>query len=311
MNKARRTPHKLSLWLLFSWVILFIFPTLPAAAARPGWNEPSQTPGYDRNGLLKINVEYFNMAAATGGDFYFWAPGEFAAVAGLLNVPVASDPVALAYRSGDDVFARSVEIPVDAALTRLSLFVGAQRLDEVQLLRPDGRSIDANPAGVAVQVYKHMRIATIENPEPGLWRVETRGAGSYAITARYLAERKKLAERDLEAIDLIGSTFVELGGRPGHEGLFAVDKPVRAAEEEFLRVTLSGGIREPDIEMVSAAGDFLGACRLDISTEEVAADEFVGACRIPEKPFRVRVRGRDVEGNLFQRISAALFSPLL
>jgi len=303
--------HKPKPLLLVSWVVLLLSIALPAAADRPGWNEPPKAPGYDRNGLLKINAGYFNMAAATGGDFYFWAPGEFAASAGLLNVPVASDPVALAYRSGDGDFAQSLEIPVDAALTRLSLFAGAQRLDEVRLLRPDGRSVKANPAGVAVQVYKHMRIVTVEDPEPGPWRVEARGAGSYAIAARYLAERMKLAERGLEAIDLVGFTFVELGGRPGHEGFFPVDKPVRAGEEELLRVTLSGGVRDPSVEMVSVAGDLLGACRLDVSIGEVAADEFIGACSIPEQPFRVRVRGRDGEGHLFQRISAAPISPLL
>jgi hypothetical protein len=309
--QSQSMPHKPTPLLLVTWVILLLSVALPAAAERPGWNEPPQAPGYDRDGLLKINAGYFNMAAATGGDFYFWAPGEFAASAGLLDVPVASDPVVLAYRSGDGDFAQSLEIPVDAALTRLSLFVGAQRLDEVRLFRPDGRSVEANPAGVAVQTYKHMRIATVEDPETGTWRVEARGAGSYSIAARYQSERKKLSERDLEAIDLIGFTFVELGGRPGHEGLFPIDKPVGAGEEELLRVTLSGGIREPSVEMVSAAGDLLGACRLDMSTEEVAADEFVGVCRIPEQPFRVRVRGRDGEGKLFQRISAALISPLL
>lgn len=297
---------------LLSLILLTLLLTAPPAAAdRPEWNEPPQPPGYDRNGLLKINADFFNLAKASGGDFYFWAPGEFAASAGLLSIPVASDPVALSYRSGGGAFAQSIEVPVDAAITHLTLFAGAQQLDEVRLLRPDGRSIEANPAGVAVQVYKHMRIVAVENPEPGRWRIEARGAGSYSIAARYLAERKKLAARGLDAIDLIDFAFVEVRGRPGHEGLFPVEKPVRAGEERLCKITLSGGVREPVIEMISATGEVLGAIRLNASEDETAADEFFGTCRIPKQPFRVRVRGEDREGHLFQRLTAALNSPSL
>ena len=303
--------RKLNPLLFIARVTLLLSIALPAAADRPEWNEPPQAPGYDRNGLLKINADYFNLAAASGGDFYFWAPGEFAASAGLLSIPVASDPVALSYRNGGGDFVQLLEVPVDAAITHLTLFAGAQRLDEVQLLRPDGRSVEANPAGVAVQVYKHMRIVTVEDPEPGRWRVEARGAGGFSIAARYLAERKKLAARGLEAINLIDFAFVEVRGRPGHEGLFPVEKPVRAGEKRLCRITLSGGVREPVIEMVSDTGEVLGTIRLEASAEEVAADEFIGTCRIPEQPFRVRVRGQDREGHLFQRLTAALDSPLI
>lgn len=282
---------------------------LPAVADREGWNEPPRAPGYDRRGLLQINADYFDLAAATGGDFYFWAPGEFAASAALLTVPVASDPIALAYGSGGGDFARSVKVPVDAAVTRLSLFTGAQRLDDLRLIRPDGRSVEANPAGVSVQAFKHMRIVTVEEPEPGLWRVEMHGAGSYSLGARYLAERKKLTARGLEAIDLIDFSFVEVRGRPGHEGLFQVTPPVRAGEKRRCRITLTGEIRQPVFEMVSAAGEVLGTIKLDAADGEAAADEFIGSCRVPAQPFRVRVRGQDRQGHPFQRLTAGLTSP--
>jgi len=288
-----------------------LFIACPAAADRPGWNEPPRTPGHDRNGLLKINGDFFDMAAATGGDFYFWAPGEFAASAGLLDVPIASDPIALSYRSGGDNFAQSLEVPVDSAITRLTLFAGAQRLDELRVLRPDGRTVEENPADIAVQVYEHMRIVTVEDPEPGLWRIEARAAGSCSIAARYLSGGEKLRVRGLEPVDLVDFAFVEVRGRPGHEGLFPVEKPVRAGEKRLCRITLSGGVRQPVVEMISVTGEVLGAIRLDASADEAAADEFIGTCRIPEQPFRVRVRGEDREGHLFQRLTAALNSPLL
>lgn len=295
--------------LLFIVLITLLLSASPVGADREGWNEPPRAPGYDSHGLLKINFDYFNMAAATGGDFYFWAPGEFASSAGFLTVPIASDPIALAYGSGGKDFTLREEIPIDTTISRLSLFAGAQRLDELRLLRPDGRSVEANAAGVVRQVYKHMRIVTVEDPEPGRWQVEARGAGNYSIAARYLVERKELTARDLEAIDLIDFDFVEVKGRPGHEGLFPVTQTVRAGERRLCRITLTGGVRVQVIDMISASEEVLGEIRLDASADETAADEFIGTCRVPAQPFRVRVRGEDREGNPFQRLTGGLTSP--
>ena len=77
-------------------MLIALFP-YSAIADRTGWNEPGQAPGHHDSGLLNINKDYFDMAAATGGDFYFWAPGEFAEAAGHLNIPISSEPIALAY----------------------------------------------------------------------------------------------------------------------------------------------------------------------------------------------------------------------
>jgi len=281
---------------------------LLAKAERAGWNEPGRTPGYDQGGLLQINIDYFNIAAATGGDFYFWAPGEFAAAAGLLNVPVASGPIALAYASSGDPFTCSLEVPVDGTISRLSFFAGAQILDKMSLARPDGRSVEANPAGVSVQTFRHMRILTLTDPEPGLWRAEMSGSGSFELAVRYLTDRNRLAKRGLEGIDLIDFNFVELRGRPGHQGLFPLSEPPQAGTMQRCRITLSGGIKQPIIDLVSATGAVLSGVRLE-EVSDIAADEFIGSCLVPDQPFRVRVRGEDTEGWPFQRITAGLTAP--
>ncbi len=292
--------------LLFTLLLMAV---TPAAADRPGWNEPPRAAGYDRNGLLPINADFFALAAATGGDFYFWAPGEFATAAGLLNVPVASEPIALAYGSVAAPFIQALEIPVDATVSRLSLLAGAQRLDTLHLLRPDGRSIEANPAGVTVQSFHNMRIITVEAPEPGLWQADLHGAGSYELAARYLAERARLEALEREGIDLVDFAFVELRGRPGHEGLFPVQAAPAAGTTQRCRITLSGVAEPPNAVIVSASGEVLGSIRLETPAVGDAGDEFLGRCRIPDQPFRVLVRGRDADGRLFQRLTAGLVTP--
>jgi hypothetical protein len=289
--------------------VSLVLAAVPAAADRDEWNEPPRAPGHDRNGLLRINVDFFNMAASTGGDFYFWAPGEFSESAGILNVPIASEPIALAYGNGKGDFVQLLEVPVDISVSRVSLFAGAQRLDDVRLLRPDGRSIKENPAGTSSQAFKYMRIVMVDDPEPGVWRAEIRGAGNYALSARYRTDRARLTARDLEAIDLIGFAFVEVGGRPGHRGLFPITGPVRPGERRRCRLSLSGGVVEPTIELVSPRGEVLDEIHPEGSFAEASDDEFIGVFRVPDRPFRVRVRGRDREGNLFQRLTAGLTTP--
>ncbi len=46
-------------------------------------------PSYDAHGLLKINMDYYELSASSGSDFYFWAPGEFAM--SRLQIPIEHD----------------------------------------------------------------------------------------------------------------------------------------------------------------------------------------------------------------------------
>src|SRR5512143_3548019 len=175
--------------------------------AREGYNEPPRQPSYDQAGRLRINRDFFELSAATGGDFYFWAPGEFATSAAILKVPVTSDPILLDYGNGGQ-FARSRKIPVDSGIGLLSVFVGAQRKDLVVLRRPDGRTTSANPAFVAEQKFRHMTIITVEKPEPGMWKLEYGGAGNYAVSVRYSHRSRKHDAGAGEGIDLLGVEFV-------------------------------------------------------------------------------------------------------
>ena len=49
-----------------------------AGATHVDPGQRSQPLHVDRGGLLQVEPAYFNLSAQTGGDFYFWAPGEFA-----------------------------------------------------------------------------------------------------------------------------------------------------------------------------------------------------------------------------------------
>jgi len=126
----------------------------------------------NERGLLQINRMYFDLAANTGGDFYFWAPGEF--VTAKLQVPLPGVPVVLSYGSMESK--KVFEIPIESGVTQFMLFAGVQRKDLAVLVRPDGTLFQD------VQVFQNMLIATVPSPVAGVWHLELDGEGTYAVT---------------------------------------------------------------------------------------------------------------------------------
>ncbi|MGZ7033568.1 MAG: hypothetical protein ACXVIJ_16520, partial [Thermoanaerobaculia bacterium] len=74
---------------------------------------------------MKINREFYELAASTGGDIYFWAPGEFGS--SRLQVPVHHEDVVFAYGSVDAK--RVFDIPVESGAKSMTLFAGVERKD--------------------------------------------------------------------------------------------------------------------------------------------------------------------------------------
>jgi hypothetical protein len=274
--------------------------------AREGYNEPPRQSSYDKNGLLRINKDYFELSTNTGGDFYFWAPGEFAASAPILRIPATSDPILLDYGS-DDRIVKTSRIPVDSGIALLTVFVGVQRKDKIVLHRPDGRTVSENPAFVSEQNYRHMSIIAVEKPEPGMWVLDLRGAGYYVVSVRSSNGKGKNDSGREEGIDLIDMKFVAPSGRPGHEGLFPVKGKVRAGESRLCRIAMSGAISKPSVEFVSQDDKVLGRIKLRAPSPE-ADGELLGTCTVPSIPFRTRVSGRDAHGYRFQRVTAAVYT---
>jgi hypothetical protein len=136
-------------------------------------DQTPRAPVKNERGMLPVNRQYFDLAANTGGDFYFWAAGEFASAH--LQIPIHGADVLLSYGTMDSK--KVFEIPVESGVKELTLFAGVQRKDLAVLVRPDNTPVrDA-------QVFQHMLIATVPSPPAGIWRLEMDGEGVYAVTA--------------------------------------------------------------------------------------------------------------------------------
>lgn len=277
----------------------------PVEADDPG---QQRKPVHNSNGLLSINMDYFNLSAATGGDFYFWAPGEFSASAGLAISSSVQEPIDLIYCPADHSFSRTIKIPVDAAVTRVRIFAGARMLDKLNVFRPGGYSIAEETSGAEVKTFRYMRIIDLKDPEPGMWQAQFSGMGTYSILVRCSSNKNTSGQQDIKGIQLMDFAFVEFRGLPGHQDFSELPAPPRHGTMQRCRTTLSGNIKTPTIDLMSADGTVLSRVKLE-EVPDIMPDEFIGTCIVPNQPFRVRVRGEDSQGWLFQRVTPGLTVP--
>lgn len=285
-------------------VILLTILLSQSAIIQAGWKGE----GYDQNGLLKISKDYFVAAAATGGDFYFWAPGEFVSTAGEFKSPMGNNPILLAYSQSGGEFTQIKNIFVDSSFSKLSIFAGAQSLDSLSIVGPNGSSIDASSSDVSKQISRHMQVITITDPDPGIWHLEMQGQGANELAVRFYLDHKKLDLLDKKAIELLEFDFVKLSGRLGHQGYFAISKPPLEGSEQKCMATISGVIEQANLAFVSESGAMLGEVNLEKQSTLLSSD-YMSNCIVPKQPFRVLVSGKNQHGEAFQRLTNGLIVP--
>jgi hypothetical protein len=278
----------------FTATLALLF-AVPALAQLDRGQMPA--PPAPRDGsLLRVDPTYFRMASETGGDFYFWEPGEFAGAN--LKLPLnAGDPVALGYGTfhGET---RTLDIPVEANVARLTVFAGAQRKYSARLLQPDGR--EAAGAGTTRQVFAHMLLVTVNAPTPGVWRLQLAGQGLYSMSSGVVAA----AGSDSPYVPRL--QFVEMAGRPGHEGWFPIEGEPRSGQWLQCMQAVRGNVREPRFRFVDGNGTTVGEPAL---RQEEDGGDFLGRCKVPAVPFRTMTTGTDDQGHRVQRIEPGLHVP--
>jgi len=254
---------------------------LLAAAAVAQQDQTPRPAVKDTRGLLNINRDFYEMAAATGGDFYFWSAGEFAT--SNLQIPIEHDEVVLSYGSLETK--RVFEIPVESGARSLTVFAGVQRKDLALLVRPDGNVTHERDRDASVQSFQHMIIATIQAPVAGMWRLELHGAGMFCVTAH--------VQPGADGPGMTGFDFVELR------------RALRRSESLPCELVFSGTVRDLQVEFVAKDGATIGRALF----QSAGDDRYAGKCVVPKEPFRVSVSGSDANGKPFRRIERGLRVP--
>jgi hypothetical protein len=164
------------------------------------------------------------------------------------------------------------------------------------LKRPGGQAIREGSERTEDTELNCGRIITVDKPEPGIWHAEVNGSGTYWLAAEGQSD-----------IYFIKAEFVELGGRPGHQGLFRIQGQPIAGQPAILQASVSASeAKTTEFGFVSERGELLQKVRMKITDPDREFLEFTGDVMPPAVPFRIVVKGIDAKGMKYQRFDAPL-----
>lgn len=264
-----------------------------------GQTQPSTNSSrpFGPNACGPVDPSYIRAANETGGIPMFLQRSEAAKSFHLVRESSRDDMATVLWATGTlDGPGKTLRIPVDSATRRVTFsFSGETKGNEFKLTGPSGAAVTEG-TNTEVTDLNCGRIMTVSSPEAGEWHAEITGQGRYWLRVQ--------AQSD---ISFVSAEFVKEGGRPGHEGLFPIQgEPVRGRQAK-LEVSLSAGATETtELYLVTEEGEPIE----DLQMHTVNSDqplEFVGSVELPTVPFRIAVKGGDLNGKLYQRFFSKLF----
>jgi len=276
--------------------IVSVAAALAAASTSAQDQQPRSQPGWPCVG--RPDPSYFKIAEATGGQVFLFDKSEIGSSA--IVAIAAGKYEETVFRAAGSLAAGRHEFsfPIDSTIEAMMVSVSLQCLESVDIVRPSGQLLESMSTAAEIHAFRAGRVATLPHPEHGRWRVRVAGHGMFFLVAQ--------AKSDL-SLDRV--EFVREGGRPGHEGLFAIHEPPRAGVPQLLAMELAGTMSGVRARVVTSAFDDAGAIVLRESPGATNGREFVASVVPPAAAFRVVVSGLDPLGLPFQRVYAPLFEP--
>jgi hypothetical protein len=144
-----------------------------------------------------------------------------------------------------------------------------------------------------------------------LYRLACIGPGGTSSTELVVGVEPVAPESD-DPVEIYSVEFVEVGGRPMHEGLVSTSsEPVARGSPVQLRVQLVGRAGMPTFEFVDDVGLVVVGTAILAATAGSTVDlpRFAGFGSLPSSAFRLRVSGVDSQGRVYNVLSRR-FVPL-
>lgn len=159
--------------------------------------------------------------------------------------------------------------PVESAVKALQFTVFAECVRTIAITAPSGAVVEGTK-------FSSGRVAFVEAPEPGIWRVKLAGTGYFSAIAQ---------GRSALSFSVSG---------------LAIPMP---AQEQSVTARLYGPVASAEFLILARNGSALKA----IPMTESATGDYQGKFLPPAEPFRIAVEGTDSEGRSFRRVHAPLF----
>jgi hypothetical protein len=244
-----------------------------------------------------IDASYIRVANATGGQPLPLGPTEAGVTASLISASSIAETMfwgtAALTSSG-----QTITVPVDGVTSRIAFVLSTDgSIADMTLTDPGGTLVTAG-TGVEAFSFGCVRGFAVEQPVGGVWTLAATGTGTYWLVVH--------ARSDL---GLDEAAFVQVAGRPAHEGLFRIPGQPVAGRPATLRARVTREeVADATFDLVSMSGGRLQAIELSPVTASSTEEEYIGEiANLPSVPFRVRVSGHDRTGAVYQRVSRPAF----
>ena len=182
------------------------------------------------------------------------------------------------------------DVPVDSTIESVYFFVSLQCLQVAHVVRPSGDEVHADAADVEDHRFSAIRLVTVKEPNPGLWKVRVAGKGFFSLIVK--------AKTDLR---LTGVTFVE-----GDVPLPITGGP-KPGTPQRLEAKMSGVASEIGFQFVSLTAATIQSLDLTLEEESDIHRTYRGEITPLGTEFRLAMTGIDAEGFRFQRVQKQLF----
>ena len=228
-----------------------------------------------------VDPAYFSVANASGGQVFTLSAFEASTITKLIGILAKNNAVDVENRQGS-VDGTQVTIPffVDSAMTKLNVSFSQFDRTTMTLIRPDGVTVPPVSSGTVITLPLSSGIIySVTTPQIGIWKAVIGGAGQYSLLVN--------GESPL-ALDEF--RFAQLGGRPGHQGYYAITGLPLIGTVTKAVARVSGAPTSVSFEFRDLAGNRIAPFLLSDNAE---VNYLVGDVTIPSQSFRVYAFGTD------------------
>lgn len=243
----------------------------------------------------KIDPSYIMIAEESGGQVQLFQPSEASGSMTLLESQLAGNEETIYRTSGELNGEKESTIQVDVTIESITFSAFVQCMKNISIFDPSGVEFLSGTSNSKDSRFISGRIVTVKEPARGKWTIRTEGEGYFSVIAE--------AKTDLS----MEAEFVELGGRPAHEGYFPIQRQPKMNTEEKLSITLDGKVTGAVLRILSREGELLKTQPLEQSYQDEDSTEYIVPVTIESETFRIQVNGVVENGDRFERFQSRLF----
>ncbi|OQO02649.1 hypothetical protein B0A48_12178 [Cryoendolithus antarcticus] len=194
-----------------------------------------------------------------------------------------------------------IKVPVDSSMTQL-IFSLSSITAGLLITHPNGTLVNDTDPSVTRTDLTGAQFYIITSPEPGIWTVGLTGTSSLGFS---------LTISGVSSLALTSFDYVELRGRPGHEGYFPVSIPPAPGSSATVLAEIDGAFADATFQYRTLGGELIANMSLTNGggnvDDPVEGSVFYGNVTVPTGNYTVYVVGHDGTGREFQRVLGATF----